>query len=242
MATVSDNFNRTDENLDGSTASGGGTWVEFENTAWRVVSNRAWTERLGSFADHSARLDVALDGDDHEVEATLAEDNAPGASFFNTGLIARKEDNSTKTFYAFVAALVVGDYVLVKFVAGSFTSLDTGIATPTVTDVMRLKCDGSAIAGYVDEVEDVSDTDSSIAGAGYIQVGLTQDHGNESGDASLDDFSGTDLAVGDPVPSVSDDITVGEDATALVTGPDLTVDVAADNADYQGTGVRIRTP
>ena len=34
MATVSDNFNRANGNLDGSTASGGGLWVEFENAGW----------------------------------------------------------------------------------------------------------------------------------------------------------------------------------------------------------------
>ena len=41
MATVSDNFNRPGGDLDGSTASGGGLWVEFENTAWGVSANRA---------------------------------------------------------------------------------------------------------------------------------------------------------------------------------------------------------
>ena len=200
MATVSDNFNRSDGNLDGSTASGGGLWVEFENTGWSVESSAAKGLVTGAYNDQSARLDVALDGDDHEVEATYTFDNQPASSYFNIGILARKEDNATKTFYAFTYKTVSNITDLVKFVAGSYTSLGNG-ADISLNDVLRLTCDGDQIEGLINDVANVSAvTDSSIAGAGYIQVGLHLDHGNIGGACRLDDFSGTDLTPTGPPP------------------------------------------
>ena len=200
MASVSDNFNRSDGNLDGSTASGGGTWVEFENDQWKIESNEARVNRGSSNQDQSARLDgVDLDGDDHEVEATWSNDNLPGSSYLNFGLLARKEDNATKTMYVYTISGLGTQTTLGKFVAGSFTSLGDGSTNPAVTDTIRLKCDGTTIAGYLNDGEEVSVTDSAIAGATYVQVGLHSDIGspNPAGFyVRLDDWSGTDLAGG----------------------------------------------
>jgi hypothetical protein len=200
MATIADTFNRSNESLDTSTASGGGTWAGFGDEGgsdWEVLSNEAHVDYRGDFDNYYVRLDgVDFDGDDHEVEATVAAVTQSG-SYLWTGPLARKEDNSTATFYAYRFQVQTGATNLVRRVAGSLTVLDTGAGGGGAADNLRVRCDGDNVYGYLNDTEDCQVDDSgTISGSTYIQGGMAAEFGNNATiDVTWDDFAGTDLAV-----------------------------------------------
>ena len=216
--SVFDNFNRSNGDLDGSTASGGGTWVEFENTLWEIAANAAKVAIITGYDDQSARLDgVDFDSDDHEVEVIVTITNPPGGNFLNVGVIARKEDNATKTFYGYMFRGPAYLTRLFKFVDGTYTTIGEGTTTCEAGDILRLRCVGDQISGYLNDVLEVGPiTDTDIAGATHIQGGLFLDGGNSPGDYSVDNWGGRNL------PSDTDDLTaVSITANPVVGTPAL---------------------
>jgi hypothetical protein len=145
------------------------TWTEFTNTVWSIATNRASMSSSGTF-QAEARNDSTLATDDMEVQVTLISTTITGSGFDRCGVIARKENSATRTFYSFFADDNNTDqqWILGKRVAGTFTSLGTNSTNPAPNDVMTIRVDGSSVSGLVNASTLISPvTDTDITGFTY---------------------------------------------------------------------------
>ena len=194
-AALSDNFNRTAADLEGSTASGGGVWDEF-TTNQDLDTDGTSCRMTGSAADDcAAKLDSDLATDDHDVDATLAAWD-PNSGFNVLGLIGRKDGTATFTCYGWHATYNFGSssWYLREITAGSVTTLAEYVATPAANDTMRLRCDGSDISGWVNGVSQATASDPSITG--NVRAGVWSRKGDSDANMRLDTWSAADLAAG----------------------------------------------
>lgn len=149
------------------------TWTEFSGTTWGISSNAAQSNSLTAA---EARADSAVSTEDHSVQSTLGSATESGTGFARCGVIARKANSATRTYYTLFADLDATNWETGKRVGGTYTSLATTTQDPAAADVMKLVPDGSSITGMVNGVTVLGPTtDIEITGNTY---GGLYSHGN----------------------------------------------------------------
>jgi hypothetical protein len=130
--------------------------------------------------------DASPAGADYTVQADVIVVNNASAAY--PGVVGRMATGAD-TYYRLFYDQPGGQWVLDKQVAGANTSLDTAAQSlsNSTTYEIRLEMIGTAIKGYVDDVEVLSATDSSIAAAGKAGLLL-----GASSIMDLDNFIATD--------------------------------------------------
>lgn len=166
---ASETFTGTDGDLDARTFAH--TWTEFGITGWTVASNQATTTTTTTGANN-ARLETALSTANHQVEADLVTVSHSGGGFTRCGVLARKDNSSTQTYYAFFADSTVTGFESSKRVANVTTSLATNTQDPVNgADRMKLIVDGSTVTGQVNGVTVVGPTtDVDITSNTYVGI------------------------------------------------------------------------
>jgi hypothetical protein len=178
VAARSDDFNRTGSpNLHGSTPSDGGSaWVEEVTGAIKTdtdgVSGRVIAYRLD--APRAAWLESSVT--DHEVSGK------PITALDDVGVIGRVQDASN--YYLLRVAGGGNPVELYKQVATAYTLLDTGTTGVVSGDTLKISCNGSTIKGYVNGVEEVSVTDSSLTTGTKVGIRIR---------GYIDDFASADV-------------------------------------------------
>lgn len=178
---VSDSFTGTDDTVITShTGETGATWTahpSFAASNSKIKSNRLYQT---STADQCAYASGTPGSADYSVKIVLRRIDATTNSNRSRAALGRMS-TSALTFYGvdFNDDLdIVGSQTylrLFKFVAGTFTQLGSlyNIALPQNTDTeIELRMAGTSIKAFVDGVERISATDSSISAAG--KAGLWQ--------------------------------------------------------------------
>jgi len=87
-------------------------------------------------------------------------------------------------------------FILYKRVAGSWTTLDTAVSPSVIDgDTIKLEVIGTAIKGYINDVEKVSATDASHSAAGKAGIGVGDivTTGGDMSSQNYDNFIVTDL-------------------------------------------------
>jgi hypothetical protein len=173
----------------------------FGNSAYRYAATPP-------AADYSVSLDVVLQS---------------GTGPVLGGPIGRAS-SSAATFYHAQYNVSAGAWRLWKSVAGTFTQLGSDVSQSLTTGTpyrCKLEMIGTAIKLYVDGVQKISVTDSSISAAGYPGLRMGQSAGSVGGTTGLqlDNFSA------DPIAASS------TDATIAVTERADTVAITATQTD-----------
>ena len=198
--TVSDDFNRSNENLEASanwSLLNGGAGTE----SLVVFSNQCREDTTSATGHSHAQYQTALSSDDHTAEITIEALVAPGSARSWGGASARCSSNSgSANAYNYQATIDSSSVVrgrLLKFTGTgpSTTVLIDETETVNTSDIVLTKADGSNISGSIaGVVTGGPTTDTSLTGD--LNVGLASRIASGSvGDIELDNFSGSDLAV-----------------------------------------------
>lgn len=192
MATVTlDTFTASNwKDLHLRTGELGATWTRHPTTAssrWYIFGNRVHCGVAGNM--YASGVPASAD---YTVESDLiVYTTVTSPANLNLG-IAGRMSTSADTYYAMYYQ--AGELVLMKRVAGVTTSLDVWTSTLTGGGTVyswALEMIGDQIKGYVNDVERVSATDSSITAvgrAGVRSIGI-----NDAGTGNhLDNFVVTD--------------------------------------------------
>jgi len=174
MVTFSDDFNRAD-----SSDLGAG-WVEVSGE-WSIVSNQLSPGAAGGTI--ILRAAGAMDTADHYAQVTIAA-TAPasmgvwcrGNSNISQGYLWRNDGSSWDLF---------------SVVGGSFSVIGSYAAAAAPGDVGRVQAVGSTIKAFVNGVERVSVTDTSVTSG--TSVGIRSE---SAGAIRYDDFAAVDIVAG----------------------------------------------
>lgn len=191
MTTFTDDFNRADN------TSLGVSWVEVSGD-WSIVSNRLSSGSAGGTI--ILRAAGAMATNDHYAQVAIATTAVAshgvwcrGNSNISQGYLWRNDGSSWNLF---------------SVVGGSFTSIGSFAGAAVNGDVAKVQAVGSTIKGFVNGVQRVSVTDTSVATG--TSVGLRA----ESVSAlRFDDFAAADVASG-----VTGDAALSGTATLSTTG------------------------
>ena len=142
--------------LSGRTSDSGHTWVQYVGT-WAVQAADVIGNRAGAAAPtgHS-RIGIDFGSADVSVEVTV---HIPAASN-SSGVMFRR---TTGGFYVFRVAAGAATTLDKVTSGGTITNLGTG-STTTNSAALKVVCSGSTIDCYIDDVLDISVTDSTYAG------------------------------------------------------------------------------
>ncbi len=177
------------------------TWTEFFGTDWAIASNQARVTGLTGVQQKEARADSTLDSDDHWAQATLVSMTADNSGVARCGPIARKANDTTRSFYGFFANMgnnLFTQYETMKRVSGSFTSIANNGIDPVAGEVIRIYVDGSSVSGYVGGVLRVGPTtDTDITGNTYTGIAFSSNNPTTQS-CVLDNFSTADIAAPRP--------------------------------------------
>lgn len=185
MSSIADNFNRADNDAPGTSSDAQFTWNELA-TDVDIFSNQLSADGTGL-----ARADFDMASDNFYAQAEYH-------SSENTGVCARFSSSVSDTLYLLQVANST-TLQLYKQVTGTFTQLGANVTiSHTDGNVYKLECNGTTIKGFKGGVEQISQTDSSISGAGNRRTGFRSGSGN----AFWDNFEAADLAAGDPEGSL----------------------------------------
>ena len=178
MTTFSDDFNRSNEDVDAdadwTTGSSGTTCVLVSNTVQGDTDATGHENHVSSWsgdtADYRSTADASLGSSYSEVSVwgRAAATAAGYALFWNT--------NSG------------GSYELYDINGDLELDSTTGVGT-TGTRSLSIVCEGTTITGYVDDVEQVTATDS-VTATGDPGIGNYYDGGTT---ATIDNFVATDV-------------------------------------------------
>ncbi len=151
---VTDDFNRADENLEASA-----NWTASTAAMYKVVSNQ-----LDIIGAASARRSAHWSADGFGPDCYTQADYVTFAPANDYGITLRHDgaDPATGNLYA---ARDNDNFEIIKIVAGSFTTLATGDAATLGT--WRLEAVGSILTLFVDGVQKVQVTDTSLTDAGF---------------------------------------------------------------------------
>lgn len=180
MATISDNFNRSNESLDA------GPWDEVVGN-WEVNSNaaRAATFTTDGFARHTS--DLASSDQEAQVSWTPSSTSAS-----RIGGVCCRANAANSNNYGFRIASS-GAWNLHKRVSGTITNLATGSTTGGVPYTLKISASGTTIKAFIDGAEVASVTDSDIASG--TRCGIL--YGSSTINAqTVDDFVASDLGGG----------------------------------------------
>ena len=179
-ASISDNFNR------GDSTSLGVDWTE-DNGDWAITSNtlRCTT---GAGAYHKCRHNTSLDSANYDIEV----DGRSGTATVGVGAFGRGAVSATVTYYSFISFEGDANYIA-EITAGGETLLATGTAPPAASTNFRLRCDGSTLTGYENDVQDATVVDATLASGA---VGVAAYGVLDAAGAFADNFAAADLAGG----------------------------------------------
>ena len=168
-------------------------WAEIAGSAWGITTNAA--QRAGLSAWNEARADADLATDAHEVQVTLVALTTGILGTVAGAVLARKDATVTRTFYFWEGVVDhagTNEHRLAKRVAGTETVLQTLTNDFTAGEVIKLRCDGSTIKGFLAGVEISSVTDTAITG--NLRCGIAG-YGDALGsNVHVDTWSAADLA------------------------------------------------
>ncbi len=183
-STVSDDFNRTDEDpLTG--------WDEVESTTWKVVSEEVEVSDTGaSNFPASARFQTAVDSDDHEAEVTFT---AQETDFALIGPATRFAA-AAETYYSGYVRAQGSARSLDKMVTGTRSVLDSDTGGAGPPQLLRLRIDSAdRLELFDDDVSALFKT-SEVSITSNLSGGII---GHSSSRSTGDLWSLTDLAAGD---------------------------------------------
>jgi len=170
------------------------TWSRFQGTVIGIVSNQATT--TNSVATQAARMTSGLATDDMAVGATLAILTRNSATVNEAGVIARKENNATGTYYYCMARDLAGtdEYELGYLLSGARTVLAaSSLVVPTAGDILELRVLNDQAACYVNGVTVIAPTtDATISGFGLGGV-RTSGSGTADNVAALNNWYAMDI-------------------------------------------------
>lgn len=174
----------------------------FTNTTNTHLSDHSasWTNNTGEIEihDNTARGDNnnanslyhwsgdTFDGD-HYSEATCAIISASGG---NRGGVACRIPSTAFTCYAFPGNSV--NSTLYKYVAGSETTLESGGAAFTISDLIYIEASGTTIDAKINSVSEWGGTTDSSLSGGSAGINIRDNHIN----VRLDDWTGDNLGAG----------------------------------------------
>lgn len=189
--SLSDNFDRTAANLNGSTASGGGTWTESEGGGWDTNGSAART--TGANADHAARLESDVSSSNHFCQFDITASTSGGR-----GGPTVRHSTSAETMYYLYCRADQNDFSWWKQVGGTHTQLGSNTAfTYTLPDTARLRASGSTIEAIFNGTSKGSVTDTAISG--NLRGGLYSFVTN----FYVDNWSAGDLSMAASAPAAS---------------------------------------
>lgn len=178
--TISDDFTGTNDDPIGNQLS----WTGIYESTGSFSCQANGVKKTGSSNYDFARADSDLSGDDHSASLRVT------SSASGQGPVARMASTSVRTGYCVHNQGNV--LYLDKFVNGSRTNLANTAVTFVSGDFYKVECDGSTIKAYVNDVEQLSATDSGITG--NVRCGLVQR--TSSSARRSDDFESSDLDAG----------------------------------------------
>ena len=180
QTTISDNFNRADEELNV------GSWVEV-NGDWEVLTNE-----VGITADinrGTARHTTALSTDDMRTKLTYATNGVVG----NAGVLVRLSSDvfaSMSNYRVLLNAPAALELQFYKTISGTVTSLDTNRnADESAPDDFEIRTSGSSMKSFFNSGAEHDFTDTSLTGELNAGMQIRRD------DDRVDDFEAEDLAV-----------------------------------------------
>jgi hypothetical protein len=141
---------------------------------------------------------------DYYVEGVIRRDS--GVTSTEQGAVCGRIDTAANNRYD-VVRVESGSFLLRKTIAGVDTTLDTyalALATPEEYTI-KLEMIGDQIKGYIDGVEQLSATDSSITAAG--KAGFFLFRGSSTGGYHIDSITAADAAGLPPTNTVAPAIT-----------------------------------
>jgi hypothetical protein len=173
---VSDSFTGSNGTLLASHAADTGDAWTLRSGSAEIQSNKLSSSTQPSIFTLSALVPASAD---YDVSVDITVTDAQNA----IGVTGRHSTSAT-TFYHF--RWLNGNYELYSFVAGSPTLLSTIAGALSVSDVarLRLRMRGTTISGWVNGVQKVSVTDSTITATGV--AGFRNN--NNAGDAIYDNY------------------------------------------------------
>jgi len=171
-------------------------WTEPLDTGWTIASNRAFNATVSG---GTARLNDSLDTANHEAQATLIGWTVSGGGVGRCGVVARKDNSTTDTFYRFFADVpgtgVLG-YESQKRLSGVTTSLATNTQDPVNNDLIKIRVDGDQISGYVNGLLVVGPTTDGTPITGNTYTGLFANSTAGTFTCTFDNFLAADYGLG----------------------------------------------
>lgn len=172
-------------NLDiGRNADVGGKWdrnPDTPDTRWYLFDNRVHCGIAGAVYNNGIPQSA-----DYYVEC----DYTIYSDILGAGITVRQ---STSNLTAYVTRYEYGQYILAKFVAGSYTQIGSWAVSHSGQHKLRLTATGTTIKVDVDGVTRISVTDSSITAAG--KAGMASAGANDVGSGKhIDNFVAVDGA------------------------------------------------
>jgi len=218
-ASISDDFNRADS------TSLGANWTE-DSGDWAITSNTLRQTSSGNVY-RKCRHNTALDSANYDVEV----DGRSGGSAIGVGPFGRGAASAAVTYYGFISFEGDANYI-VEITAGSEAILATGTAPPAASTNFRLRCDGSTLTGFENDISDATVVDATLTSGA---VGVASYANPNGAGAFADNFAAADLAGG----PVTYNETGGAISTGQSSGVDLNVfnETGASRSPISGRGI-----
>lgn len=215
--TVSDNFNRANENLEASADWVLMEWANGEVPSLVVAGNEVESDTTAastSIAEHQTSLST----DDHyaevEITAFVQDTNSKSA-----GAMVRVHDLGSNVAGGYSHNIFRGGGAntgrIMRHESPAGTQLTSYTPTLSIPDTLRCEADGSTIRALLNGAQQLSTTDTTYSGQLQVGLEIRRRDSAAQGDVSLDDFAGGDLSTPETV-----NVGVGRD---LWTGQTLVV-------------------
>lgn len=177
------------------------SYTELSTGYFEIDSNELEIAKFCCFNSHNTiRADTDLSGDDHYAQIDATSGNSITAQSVPNwyGTIVRKDSSTTMTFYQgryrHRSDANTDTYHIYEWTSGTDTDIHsdtTGATTPSYPFTIKTEVDGSTIKFYVNGVEELSTTDTSITSNTRTGVWGYKQH--SSNRINLDDFEAADL-------------------------------------------------
>lgn len=183
MATYTDNFNSYSSGQD---LNGLGNWVKVLGRFTTSSGTMVYVDDYISSGESCYRYNSSV-GNDQYAQVRIAATDTSGYHCYG---VAARISSSAATYYAFYTD-DNGSCYLVRSINGTVTELGNYSYNSTVSDVLRIECEGTTIRAKINNTTVISTTDSNITSgqvgiAGYLSDSVT----------GIDDFEGGDLGGG----------------------------------------------
>jgi hypothetical protein len=207
VTSFTDDFNRADStNL-------GANWVEVSGD-WSIVSNQLSPGAAGGTI--VLRAAGAMATNDNSAQATIA-----ATAVASQGVWCRGNASITQ---GYLWRNNGTQWDLFSVVGGAFTSIGTYTAAAVAGDVAKVQAVGTAIKGFVNGVQRVSVTSSTVTTG--TSVGIRSD---SAGALRYDDFTGADVTAGATLAIAAS----VETAQPLTGAMAATLGIAAESSSAQ---------